>query len=207
MTLTRTFDLTDQTGEITLNFWTWFDIEKDWDYLYLLASLDGETWKMLETPLGTDRNPTGNNYGWGYTGDTRGSAWVQESVDLSQYAGQEVQIRFEYITDAAVNGEGMLLDDISIPEIDYFTDFESDDGGWQADGFVRVKNVLPQSFRLALIRQEGESTTVEHLPPGVNNIVDIPLDIAEEGEAVVLVVVATTRHTRELARYTLAFTQ
>jgi hypothetical protein len=36
---------------------------------------------------------------------------------------------------------------------------------------------------------------------GVNHIVDIPLDIAEEGEVVVLVVMGTTRFTRELATY------
>ena len=47
-----------------------------------------------------------------------------EEVDLSQFAGQKVQIRFEYITDAAVNGEGFLLDDVQIDAINYQEDFE-----------------------------------------------------------------------------------
>jgi bacillopeptidase F (M6 metalloprotease family) len=70
--------------------------------------------------------------------------YIQESVDLSQYAGQQVTLRFEYITDAAVNGEGVLLDDVSIPEIGYTTDFENGDGGWDAQGFVRCKIRLPR---------------------------------------------------------------
>ena len=39
-------------------------------------------------------------------------AGSNEEVDLSQFAGKKVQIRFEYITDAAINGEGFLLDDV-----------------------------------------------------------------------------------------------
>ncbi len=206
MTLTRTFDFTNVEGPLTLTYWMWYEIEKDYDYLYLEASVDGENWEILQTPSGTDRDPNGNSYGWGYTGKTRGSGWVQESVDISQFAGQQVQLRFEYITDAALHGEGMYLDDIEIPEIGYATDFESDDGGWVADGWVRIKNILPQTFRLALITVEGDTTTVEYIPVGVNNIADIPLEIPEEGKSVILVVMGTTRFTRELAPYTIAFT-
>jgi hypothetical protein len=138
MRLTQVFDFTDQTGPITLNYWTWYQIESNWDYVYLVASTDGETWDMLQPPLSTDANPHGSNFGYGYTQKTRGSEWVQESIDLSAYAGKQVWIRFEYVTDAVQNGEGMLLDDIQISEIGYFTDFEQDDGGWEAEGWVRV---------------------------------------------------------------------
>jgi immune inhibitor A len=204
MTLTQTFDFTEHTDPLTLTFQTWYDIEKDYDYVYVEASLDGEHWEILTTPSGTNKNTTGNNYGWGYTGKTRGSEWIEESIDLSQFAGQEVQIRFEYITDGSLHGEGMLIDDVAIPEIDYFTDFEADAGGWVADGFVRVQNVLPQTFRLALVNI-GDTTTVEYIPVGVNNLADISLDLAEEGEVAVLVVVGTTRFTRELATYSFDF--
>ncbi len=60
-----------------------------------------------------------------------------------------MQLRFEYITDAAVNGEGFMIDDVSIPEIGYFTDFEADAGGWEPAGFARIQNVLPQTFRIS----------------------------------------------------------
>jgi hypothetical protein len=204
MRLSQTFDFTGATAPISLSYWTWYDIERDWDYVYLLASEDGERWEFIQTPNGTDRNPTGGNYGWGYTGVTRGSEWIEETVDLSGYAGKQVVLRFEYVEDAGVNGEGMLLDDIAIPAIGYATDFEQDDGGWSAEGWVRVKNVLPQTFRLAWITF-GDPTTVEYLKVGVNNTAEISMEIGEDGPAQVLVIVPTTRFTRQPATYTLSF--
>jgi hypothetical protein len=207
MRLTQAFDFSGTSGPITLTFQTWYDIERDWDYVYLMASEEGQDWEFIETPLGTDHNPTGNNYGFGYTNVTRGSEWVEESVDLSAYAGKEIFLRFEYVTDAGVYGEGMLLDDISIPALDYFTDFENDNGGWEAEGWVRVKNVLPQTFRLAWIEFGADSTTVEYIPVGVNNTAQINMDLPEDGEARVLVVLPTTRFTRQPATYTLSFSE
>jgi hypothetical protein len=201
MTLTQTFDFSDITGTLTLNYWTWYDIEEDYDYVYLTASLDGKTWQILETPSGTIEDPTGASYGWAYNGQSGdGPNWIQESVDISRFAGHQVQLRFEYITDAAAIGEGFLLDDISIPEIGYFSDFEDDDGGWQANGFVRIQNILPQSFRLTLIR-DGMETTVETIELTAENATAIPINIGEDVYEVILVVSGTTRHTRQKAAY------
>lgn len=199
MTLTRTFDFTEASGALTLNYWTWYDIEEDYDYLYLLASTDGgDTWQIIETPSGTDQDPSGNSYGWGYNGVS--GRWIEESVDISQFAGQEVILRFEYVTDAAVNGEGFLLDDVSIPEIDYSTDFESDEGGWEAAGWVRIENILPQTFRLSLIRY-GDEITVEEIEVPADNATEIPLSIGGDVDEVVLVVSGTTPFTRQNAAY------
>lgn len=201
MTLTRLFDFTETTPPLTFSYWTWYDIEKDYDYVYLLASPDGERWQFLRTPSGSADNPVGNNYGWGYSGQSGdGPRWIKEQIDLSPYSGQQVYLRFEYVTDAAVNGEGFLLDDVSIPEIGYFTDFEEDDGGWQADGFVRIQNLLPQTFRLALI-WSGNPPQVENLSftPGVP--LEIPLTFDREHPEVILVVSATARYTRQKALY------
>jgi bacillopeptidase F (M6 metalloprotease family) len=154
MRLTREFDFSGVSGPIELTFRTWYDLEVDYDYLYLEAAADGQHWQILTTPSGTADDPSGNSYGWGYNGVS--DEWIEESVDLSQFAGKRVQLRFEYVTDAAVNGEGFLLDDVSVAAVDYFADFESDAGGWVADGFARVKNELPQTFRLALVRRGGE---------------------------------------------------
>ena len=201
MTLTRTFDFTDRSGPLTLSYWTWYDIEKDWDYLYLLASTDGQNWQFLFSPSGTAEDPTGNSFGWGLTGlSGNGPTWIQESVDISQFAGQQVQIRFEYITDGAVNGEGFLIDDIAIPEIDYFTDFETGDDGWQADGFVRIQNSLPQIFQLSLI-SIADKTTVTTVVLSADNVADIPLILGNDVREVILVVSGLTRFTRQMAGY------
>jgi hypothetical protein len=205
--LTRSFDFTDVSGPITLSFQTWYDIERDYDYVYLLASRDGTTWEILQTPSGTDRNPTRSSYGWGYTSSTRGGEWIEEQVDLSEYAGSEMLLRFEYVTDAGLNETGMLIDDVAIEAVDYFSDFEADEGGWEAEGWVRVKNVLPQTFRLAWISFGPDSTTVEYIPIGVNNTALIEMELPEDGEARVLVVLPTTRFTRQPASYTVSFSE
>lgn len=198
MTLTRAFDLTGVSGPVSLTYWTWYDIEADYDYLYLEASTNGERWEILTTPSGTGENPTGSSFGWGYNGQSQ--EWIQEEVDLSRFAGRKVWLRFEYVTDMAVNGEGFLLDDVSIPAINYFTDFEQDDGGWEGAGFVRVQNILPQTFRLTLVRRAPQQTTIEKMTLTGENTLTLPLSI-DMGEDMILIVSATTRFTREPASY------
>jgi len=198
MTLTQSFDFTSVSGSLTLTYYTWYDLEEDYDYIYLLARPEGGEWQILTTPSGTPENPSGNSYGWGYNGVS--PDWIQEEVDISQFAGNKVELRFEYVTDAAVNGEGMLLDDIAIPETGYLTDFEEDDGGWQADGFVRMDNILPQTFRIALISRGSETTVAKYsVEPG--QALQIPLEFQNGVDEIVLVVSGTTRFTRQHANY------
>ncbi|HEX2997109.1 MAG TPA: hypothetical protein VHP14_19970 [Anaerolineales bacterium] len=197
MTLTREFDLTNASGSVTMSFAMWYDLEEDYDYVFLEASTDGKSWEILTTPSGTDDNPAGNSYGWAYNAQTSG--WKTEEVDLSKFAGKKVQVRFEYVTDAALNGEGFLLDDVRVDAIDYQSDFETDDGGWQAAGFVRVQNALPQTYRLTLITR-GDTTTVTPVTLNADQTADIPLSL-QSGEEAVLVVTGTTRFTRQPSGY------
>jgi hypothetical protein len=200
MTLTRQFDLKGVSGQISLNYWTWFDLENDYDYLYLDTSTDGVSWSIVTTPSGTAENPDGEAYGWGYSGQSNG--WIQETVDLSQYAGQEVWLRFDYITDAAVTYKGFLMDDISIPQIGYSENFESSEGGWVGEGFARVQNILPQTFHLGLISHTDSGTKVDIIPVNSDGTAQIPIRIGSNGvQDVVLVVTATTRFTLEEAAY------
>ena len=197
MMLTREFDFTNVSGPINFSYWTWYDIEEDWDYVHLAASTDGQNWEIITTPSGTDYDPSGASYGWSYTGQTNG--WVQEQVDLSQFAGQNVQLRFEYITDALVNGDGFLLDDVSIDAIDYTSDFEADDGGWEAEGFARVENVLPQTYGLSLIIK-GDTTTVTRITLSEDQTASIPFSL-NSGDEAILIVTGTTRFTTHPAAY------
>jgi immune inhibitor A len=197
MTLTRDFDFTKASGPLKLSFHTWYDVEKDYDYVYLEVSEDGQHWQIITTPSGTGDDPSGNSYGWGYNGATSG--WIKEEVDLSKYAGKKVQVRFEYVTDAAVNGEGFLLDDVSVDAINYKSDFETDDGGWVAKGFARIQNVLPQTFRLSLITK-GTDTTVKTIDVNPDQTAVIPLSL-KSGEEATLIVTGTTRYTHKSATY------
>ncbi len=91
MTLTQTFDFSNVANPIEMTYQTWYDLETDYDYLYLEASTDGESWQILDTPSCNNYDPSGNSYGCGYNGETGG--WIYEAVDLSQFAGQEVTLR------------------------------------------------------------------------------------------------------------------
>ena len=203
MTLTREFDLSSVEGSVSMSFWTWYDIETDYDYLYVEASLDGERWEILRTESGTSLNPSGNSYGWGYNGLS--GSWIQETVDLTPYAGKNVFVRFNYVTDPAVNGEGLLVDDIAIQEIGYFTDFEPDEGGWVADGFVKVSKSLPQTFRVSLIKY-GKEITVEKYSFKPGDVFQVPVDGSSYDETVI-VISGTTRFTRTPAGYKFRVTQ
>lgn len=154
MTLTRAFDLTG-LSQATLEVWLWYDIEEDWDYAYIEASTDGgQTWDILKGQYTTDFNPNGNSFGHAYTGKSasadEAAIWVEEEIDLTPYVGQQILLRFEYITDDAVNHVGFCVDDIAIPELDYFDEAESDEQ-WIAEGFIRTNNILPQRFVVQLI--------------------------------------------------------
>jgi hypothetical protein len=202
MTLTREFDLSQVSGPVNISYWTWYDLEKDYDYLYFEVSDDGQNWTIINTPSGRSESedPSGNAFGWAYNGKSNG--WIQESVDLSSYAGKKIQVRFEYITDAAVNGEGLMLDDVSVDAIGYTSDFETDLSGWDAKGFVRAQNILPQTFRLALIIKNGSGTSVQYVDVSADQTADLPLDIAP-GDSVTLIVTGTTRFTRDTATYSI----
>lgn len=205
MTLTHEFDLTQVQGPVRLNYWTWYDVEKGYDYVYLEASSDGEHWSILKTPSCAGNDLSGNAYGCGYSGTSGGedtAQWIQESVDLSQYAGKRVQLRFEYVTDEALNGQGLLLDDVSIPAINYSTDFESDAGGWKADGFARIVNPLPQTFRLALIIQRSDGTTVQPVAVTPDQTAVVSLSL-KSGESAVLIITGTQRFTHQRAGYSI----
>lgn len=198
MTLTREFDFTDVSDPIILSFRTWYDLEEDYDYLYFEVSEDGESWQIITTPSGTGENPSGNSYGWGYNGATQD--WIQEDIDLSQYAGKKIQVRFEYVTDAGVLGEGFLLDNVSVDAINYQSDFEADDGGWQANGFSRVENIIPQTYRLSLISKNSNGSSVQAIELGPDQTVEIPLSL-QSGDEATLIVSGMTRYTRKDTTY------
>jgi immune inhibitor A len=204
MTLTRTFDLTG-VDEAELQFWTWYDIEADWDFAYVEVSTDGgQTWDILPGRYTTTENKSGNSFGHAWTGTSGGgekAQWVQEEVDLSAYAGRVIDVRFEYVTDDAVNRVGLLVDDIAIPAIGYYDDVEAGNGEWQATGFARIDNVLPQRYVVQVIELADEPG-VQRMTLNEHNQGQLTLTgLGDRDDEVILVIGGMTPFTTEPANY------
>jgi len=112
ITLLNEIDLTNIENP-SLNFWTKWNIEVDWDYAQIFISTDnGSSWTPIETehtnPGTGSFQPTGEPV---YDGS---SPWIEENVDLSAYTGQAVKFRFELHSDGYVNEDGFYFDDFSI---------------------------------------------------------------------------------------------
>lgn len=199
-TLTRTVDLSSAT-KATLSFWSWFDIEPDFDYAYVAASTDGgQKWTTLKTEATTADDPNGNNLGNGMTGKSGGGtkpAWVKQSADLGAYAGKKIQLRFEYVTDAALNFDGFALDDITIPEINFADDAEKDNG-WAANGFIRSSNVVKQRYIVQVIRFGTVPTVERHVVE--DGALELDVDGSKDRKAPILAVTALApRSTQPIA--------
>lgn len=165
--LTRALDLRDATAA-TLHYRVYADIEAGYDFAYVSASTDGgRTWQALaaEGMQGLDVADDPSNTALAdrfYTG--RGEQWAEETIDLTPYGGQEILLRFEYVTDLILTYGGFAIDDIAIPEIGFFDDAETAAPGWIAEGFTRATAALPQSWRPQLITFDaGGRPSVERL--------------------------------------------
>ncbi|HMM27837.1 MAG TPA: immune inhibitor A [Aggregatilineaceae bacterium] len=203
---TRAFDLTG-VRRATLHFWTWYHIEVGWDYAYVTVSTDGGArWTPLVGPRMTTDDPHSNAYGPGYTGQSGG--WVEETIDLSPYAGQEILLRFEYITDDAMTQPGFVVDDIRIPEIGYREDFERGDGGWQGEGWLRMDNRLPQTFLVQVVQPGVVDRPVTRLiGPDDASQGEWTLTVGGQAGDAAILVAGLAPVTTEPARYRLTLTR
>lgn len=208
--LTRAFDLTG-LEQATLQAWMWYDLEVDYDYAYVeISTDDGETWTILANDHTVTSNPSGNSYGpalTGLSGGDDGPAWIQQSFDLTPFAGQQVLIRFEVITDEELNHPGLCLDDVTIPELGYTHDAEAGDDGWTAEGFLLVTDYVPQQFLVQLITI-GDETQVERME--LDELSHGTMTITGLGQSIdraVLVISALAPVTTERASYRYQITQ
>jgi hypothetical protein len=140
-----------------------------------------------------------------YTGES--GEWVKETADLSPFAGQMVQIRFEYVTDPILTFGGIAFDDIAIPEINFFDDAESD-AGWLAEGFVRATGYVPQRWHLILITYENGAPVVTPVELAADNTATVEFSLNNSGGGrPFLIVAASSPMTLESAYYQFEITQ
>jgi bacillopeptidase F (M6 metalloprotease family) len=110
-----------------LRFWHWFSTQSGPDYGKVQIKVAG--------------NSTWIDIGSTYSG-SGSSIWTYPSIDLSAYAGQNVQIAFLFHSDGSVESSGWYIDDISVetgpivfnnPETweDGIGDWSSERGTWE----------------------------------------------------------------------------
>jgi hypothetical protein len=193
------------------------------------ASADnGQTWEPLRgAKYTTDRDPSAKGYGPGITGqstpgglDTADTtelraSWVQDSFDLSKFAGKSIKLRLEYLTDEGYSRQGALFDDFEIPEIGWKDDVEGGENGWEADGFIRSNVTLPQRFWVQVINRDGAcgAASTADLSKAANNgqpcISELTLDATNAGrqtfpyKQAIVVVAPYAPRTLNPARYSL----
>ena len=182
-TLTRELDLTGLRSA-TLRFWSWYDIEMAFDHAYVAVSTDGGVrWRLLEGAFTSSDDPTGSSLGHSYSGQTQG--WREDAMDLTPYAGTQVLLRFNYVTDESIDNAGWCVDDVSVPELGYTDDAESP-GDWDARGFVRITTAgTRQDFVVRIVTGSGNTAVVSDVTLDDNNdatfVIDEPAVIVVGG--------------------------
>jgi hypothetical protein len=208
-TLTRHLDLRGLSSA-TLSFDAWYEIETGYDYVFVAASTDdGATWQSLPGTSTTSEDPHGANFGHGYTGvsgspgaltvDGPRGQWLSETVDLTTVAGQEILLRFWYVTDDAEHAVGMLIDNLRVPELGWSDDAEHAQAGWQFEGWARTGVELPQRWELRLLREGLQGRSLETLAVDPQGRAEASV---AAGEQATLVVLPATPFAREPAAYT-----
>jgi hypothetical protein len=109
-------------------------------------------------------------------------------------------VRFEYITDDAINQPGFALDDVAIPEIGYVSDFEADGGGWEPGGFMRHANVLPQRWLVQMVLF-GPETTVQQMKLGQGQVGEWIIPLGGDTERAIITISGLAPVTTEVASY------
>jgi hypothetical protein len=199
--LTREVDLRG-VGTATLTFQAWYDLEQDFDFAYVEASADGgRTWTVLPGRATHADVALGNSIGEGWTGMSGGGlapAWISEQVDLSRFAGQQILLRFECLTDQGYSARGFAVADVAVPEIGW-TDEAGSGQGWDSAGWLVVNAPIPQPWGIRLVRWTPDGITVESMPVHPDGQASAALTGNED--RIVLVVVPQAPRTLEPASY------
>ena len=206
MSLTRSVDLRSVT-EATLYYAAYVDIEAGYDFAYVSVSDDnGRSWTSLQAPhmqsrAAGDDPATIAFTDYFYTGRHRD--WFDEEVDLTPYAGQEILLRFEYITDQLLTYGGLALDRIAIPEIGFFDDASQLRPGWAADGFTRATAYLPQTWHVQLVTFANGQPTVTQIDLDSQQTAVFPIPTTTSYRPPILIIAATAPRTLQVGHYQL----
>jgi carboxypeptidase T len=112
ITLTNAISLTNAVSA-NLSFYAKWAIEAGWDYVQVEVSTNnGASWEPQcgkYTKLGNSDQDFNKPLYDGFQ-----SSWINEEIDLSQYLGQNIKIRFQIVSDGGVTEDGFYFDDLKV---------------------------------------------------------------------------------------------
>lgn len=115
-------DLTNAT-DAHLTYAAKWQIEEGYDYVVLEVSTDGGMEYAPQCGLYTSTGVQDQFEGAPlYDGEQ--NEWVEEFIDLSDYLGETIKVRFRLVSDQIVNEDGFYFDDFQINVIESTTGFE-----------------------------------------------------------------------------------
>jgi hypothetical protein len=145
------------TSMALLRFWAKWEIEYDWDYVQLQVRENGVgNWIALEgiyTRAGSSNQATGEPL---YDGS---QSWVQETIDLTAFAGQSIELRFVLRSDGYVTEDGFYFDDMEILVLDIETDLEAYESNHKK--FSYFPNPAKDYLTLSIDQALNEEVTIQ----------------------------------------------
>ena len=114
ITLNSAVDLSNAVGA-NMTFWALWEIEDNWDYVQVEVSNDGGNSWIPQCGKYTNEGVPDQNAADGeplYDGFQ--TSWVKEEINLSDYLGAAILVRFKIISDQAVKEDGFYFDDFQI---------------------------------------------------------------------------------------------
>jgi hypothetical protein len=123
-----------------LSFWTRYDLEAGFDFVYLDVSVGGGAWVQKDVFSGTNLD------------------WTRKRYDFSAYTDETVEVRFRFSSDGGLTLEGFYFDDVSMAEQTSdigsvaFSGEAADDGillSWRPDNPAEITGVN-------LLREDGD---------------------------------------------------
>lgn len=115
--LSQNIDLSD-AAFANVQFYTKWDIENNWDYAQFEVSIDnGSSWipqcgKFTNSGSTNAGQPTGEPLYDGTQTD-----WVLEEINLSDYLGETIKVRFQFVSDGNTEEDGFFFDDLIVNSI------------------------------------------------------------------------------------------
>lgn len=109
--ISKPIDLTNAALAF-LNFYAKWNIEANFDYMQISASSNGSAWMPLcgnFTKKGSQNQDENQPVYDGIQED-----WVFESIDLNDFLGTTIQLKFEMVSDAFINADGFKFDDLEV---------------------------------------------------------------------------------------------